>query len=236
MKENIESKYVGNRKMIIELRLKAKPIIIDRIGELAERMENEKVFSNTSWEINNNVLAIRNNTIMEDASDFFSISFNKIHYISDRIDSVEAFYGKFKKIYDIVRSVINDITIYRIGCRIIGSYKTKQNDYTKILDNIKALFPTSFLLSNYPMKDMLFRVNYENGMYQIGPVNRDDDFFHREFPDTKIENHVGFAIDTDNYLTNEVQSIDKPELIKDIFELSLSVEKDLFDNLYKLNS
>ena len=44
MKENIESKYVGNRKMIIELRLKAKPIIIDRIGELAERMENEKVF------------------------------------------------------------------------------------------------------------------------------------------------------------------------------------------------
>lgn len=26
MKENIESKYVGNRKMIIELRLKAKPI------------------------------------------------------------------------------------------------------------------------------------------------------------------------------------------------------------------
>ena len=42
--------------------------------------------------------------------------------------------------------------------------------------------------------------------------------------------------DTDNYLTNEVQSIDKPELIKDIFELSLSVEKDLFDNLYKLNS
>ena len=42
MKENIESKYVGNRKMIIELRLKAKPIIIDRIGELAERMENEK--------------------------------------------------------------------------------------------------------------------------------------------------------------------------------------------------
>lgn len=86
------------------------------------------------------------------------------------------------------------------------------------------------------MKDMLFRVNYENGMYQIGPVNRDDDFFHREFPDTKIDNHVGFAIDTDNYLTNEVQSIDKPELIKDIFELSLSVEKDLFDNLYKLNS
>ena len=225
MKENIESKYVGNRKMIIELRLKAKPIIIDRIGELAERMENEKVFSNTSWEINNNVLAIRNNTIKEDASDFFSISFNKIHYISDRIDSVEAFYGKFKKIYDIVRSVINDITIYRIGCRIIGSYKTKQNDYTKILDNIKALFPTSFLLSNYPMKDMLFRVNYENGMYQIGPINRDDDFFHREFPDTKIENHVGFAIDTDNYLTNEVQSIDKPELIKDIFE-----------HLYKLNS
>lgn len=97
MKENIESKYVGNRKMIIELRLKAKPIIIDRIGELAERMENEKVFSNTSWEINNNVLAIRNNTIKEDASDFFSISFNKIHYISDRIDSVEAFMENLKK-------------------------------------------------------------------------------------------------------------------------------------------
>lgn len=236
MKENIENKYVGNRKIVIELRLKAKPTIIDHIGELAEKMENEKVFPSTSWEIDNNVLTIRNNVAKEEASDFFAISFNKIHYISDKIDSVEAFYGKFKKIYDIVRSIIKDITIYRIGCRIIGTYKTPQIDFSKILDNIKALFPSSFLLSNYPMKDMLFRVNYENGMYQIGPINKDDDFYRREFPDAKIVNHVGFAIDTDNYLTNDVHSIDKPELIKDIFELSLAVEKDLFDNLYKLNS
>lgn len=86
MKENIESKYVGNRKMIIELRLKAKPIIIDRIGELAERMENEKVFSNTSWEINNNVLVIRNNTIKEDASDFFP--FPSTRFITFQIELI----------------------------------------------------------------------------------------------------------------------------------------------------
>lgn len=236
MKDNIDNKFIGNRKVVIELRLKAKPTIIDHIGELAEKMEEAKVYPSTSWEIDSNILTIRNNVEKEEASDFFAISFNKIHYISDKIDSVEAFYGKFKKMYDIVRSVIKDITVYRIGCRVIGTYKTPQKDFSKIIDNIKTLFPGSFLLKNYPMKDMLFRIDYENGMYQIGPINNNDAFLRREFPDTKITNHVGFAIDTDNYITNEVQSIDKPELVKDIFELSLSVEKDLFDNLYKLNS
>lgn len=211
-------------------------MVLDHIGELAERMEDKNVFPSMSWEISNNVLTIRNNQEKENASDFFAVSYNKIHFISDKIDSLEAFYGKFKKMYDVVRLVIKDLNIYRIGCRIIGTYKTKETNYVKILSNFKSLFPNSFLLTNYPMKDMLFRMNYENGMYQIGPINKDDDFVRKEFPDNKAENHVGFAIDTDNYLTNDIRELDKPELIKDVFELSLSVEKELFDNLFKMNS
>lgn len=235
MKDNIANKFIGNRKIIIELRLKAKPTILDHLGELAEAMEKSKVFPTTNWEIDGGTLVTRNNAVKEEASDVFSVSFNRIHYISDKIDSVDAYYATFKKLYNVVRNVINGITVYRIGCRIMGSYKTQQSDFSKIVQNIKGLFPNSFLLSNYPMKDMLFRNNYENGMYQIGPINKDDEFFKREFPNSRVVNHVGFAIDTDNYLTNDVQSIDNPELIKDIFELSLSVEKDLYDNLYKLN-
>lgn len=43
--------------------------------------------------------------------------------------------------------------------------------------------------------------------------------------------HIGVVIDTDNYLTNETQNINAKSLIKDIYTLSLSVEKNLYSNL-----
>lgn len=86
MKDNIANKFIGNRKIIIELRLKAKPTILDHLGELAEAMEKSKVFPTTNWEIDGGTLVTRNNAVKEEASDVFSVSFNRIHYISDKID------------------------------------------------------------------------------------------------------------------------------------------------------
>lgn len=77
-------------------------------------------------------------------------------------------------------------------------------------------------------------MEYENGMYQIGPLSLDDSFYDREFNNSQVIKHVGFAIDTDNYLTNEMKSINDRELIRNIYTLSLSVEKDLLNNLANL--
>lgn len=99
------------------------------------------------------------------------------------------------------------------------------------MDNFKKAFPAKFLIEEYPAKDFLFRLDYQNGMYQIGPLAEEDDFYRREFNIDGCKTHVGVVIDTDNYLTNVVKDINDPSLVKDVYKLSLSVEKDLFSNL-----
>ena len=72
-------------------------------------------------------------------------------------------------------------------------------------------------------------------MYNVGPVKDDTDAFtSQNFAESYRTKHVGVAIDTDNYLTNEKAPINDKSLIKDTFILSLSVEKQLFENLKEL--
>lgn len=52
----------------------------------------------------------------------------------------------------------------------------KSKDYNSVLNNFKASFPAKFLIDQYPAKDFLFNLVYENGMYQIGPLNEEDAF------------------------------------------------------------
>lgn len=68
-------------------------------------------------------------------------------------------------------------------------------------------------------------------MYRIGPVSENDNFYDKEFDLGDCQKHVGIAIDTDNFLTNEIKNIDDKSLIKDVYTLSLSVEKELYSNL-----
>ena len=170
----------------------------------------------------------------DDATNVVFVSFNRLSFTSFNIDSVDSYYAKFKKIYEAVLSVLGTLNIRRIGCRIIGTYKTKSSTYPDVLSNLKKQFPSAFFFDKYPVKDMLFHIVYSNGMYEVGPLNIDDPFYEREFKSSKTTKHVGTIIDTDNYLTNEAKAINDKELIRDVYTLSLSVEKDLYINLANL--
>lgn len=231
MKENIESKNIGNRKFIIELRYEPKVTMLDSKGALVEKIQETKVFPCSHWEIGQSEVIIRDDKKKEDAHNVILVSLNRISFISYKVDSVESFYANFSKVYEAVTKVLSSLTITRIGCRIIGTYKTKSSDFNNILKNFQDSFPAKFLLDKYPAKDMLFHLTYENGMYEIGPVSINDDFYKREFDIPDYTKHVGVAIDTDNYLTNEAQEINEKSLIKEVYLLSLSVEKELYSNL-----
>ncbi len=234
MKDNIDNKKnICNRKVIIELRYEAIASMIDKKGTIVEAIEKANVFSMAQWEIGNEIV-IRDNEEKEEATNIVFVSFNRLSFTSFNIDSVDSYYEKFKKIYETVFSVLGSPNIRRIGCRIIGTYKTNSNDFSDILSNMKKQFPSAFLLDQYPVKDLLFHLVYSSGMYKIGPLNTDDLFYEREFKSSKTIKHVGVAIDTDNYLTNETKSINDKHLIRDIYMLSLSVEKDLYTNLTNL--
>lgn len=223
MKENIESKNIGNRKFIIELRYEPKVTMLDAKGALVEKIQETNVFPYTHWEIGQSEVIIRDEKKKEDAHNVVWVTLNRISFISYKINSVESFYANFIKVYDAIIKVLNQLTITRIGCRIIGTYKSSSVDYKSVLKNFKDSFPANFLLDKYPAKDMLFNLTYQNGMYQIGPLDIDDDFYRREFDLPDCNKHIGIAIDTDNYLTNELHQINDKSLIKDVYMLSVSI-------------
>lgn len=231
MKDNIESKNIGNRKFVLELRFDPKVILLDKKGEIVEKIQNANIISDNQWEIGQSEIVIRDNRVKEEALNIISISLQRLSYISYNIGTIASFYAGFEKIRDAVISVLGELNITRIGCRIIGTYYSQSKDFNSLIDKFKNCFPTQFLLENYPAKDFLFHLVYDSGMYQIGPVSNDDGFYNREFPLSSCKKHVGIAIDTDNYLTNEVKPINDKSLIKDVYTLSLSVEKDLFVKL-----
>lgn len=234
MKENIESKYIGNRKFIIELRFQPQLTMLDAKGSLVKNILETKVFPEHHWEIGQSEVVIRDDKKKEDAHNVVFVSINRLSFISYKVNSVESFYANFVKLYDAIVKIIGQLSITRIGCRIIGTYKASSTEFKDVLNNFKKSFPAQFLLDKYPAKDLLFNLTYENGMYQIGPVGKNDNFYEREFDIPDCEKHVGIAIDTDNYLTNETQEINEKSLIKEVYMLSLSVEKDLFSNLRTL--
>lgn len=59
MKENIESKNIGNRKFIIELRYEPKVTMLDSKGALVEKIQETKVFPYSHWEIGQSEVVIR---------------------------------------------------------------------------------------------------------------------------------------------------------------------------------
>lgn len=233
MKDNIESQHIGNRKIIIELRFEAIASMLDKKGTLIEAIEKAQPFNIVQWELGNEIV-LRDHNEKEEATNVIVVSFNRISFTSWKINSIESFYASFKKLYEAVISVIGTLQVKRIGCRIIGTYKTRTCNFQDVVNNFKKEFPARFLIEQYPAKDFLFRLEYANGMYQIGPLSNDDVFYNREFKGSSTIKHVGIVIDTDNYLTNETQSINDKELIKDVYTLSLSVEKDLYSNLANL--
>lgn len=231
MKDNIENKNIGNRKFIIELRYAPIVSMLDKRGQITNAVENTNCFSTFHWEINPGEVTIRDHAEKEKSKNIIFVTFNRFSFISYKVDSIESFFNHFKKAYDAIASVLGNMIIQRIGCRIIGTYKVRSKDFTSILTHFKEAFPSNIFMEKYPAKDLSFTLIYENGMYRIGPINVDDNFYNEEFNLGECEKHVGIAIDTDNYLTNEIKEINDKSLIKDIYALSLAVEKELYSNL-----
>lgn len=121
--------------------------------------------------------------------------------------------------------------ITRIGCRIQGSYKVKSQKFEQILESFKKAFPSTIFLEDFPSNDLMFRLNYNNGMYTIGPIKENDDFLKKEFPFQDRNNSIGIGIDTDNYLLKTNGNELKDTKIKDVLVASLAVEKSLFEKM-----
>ena len=109
------------REVVTEF-LKYHGFLVTAVGNGSEAVEKAKCFGTFHWEINTGEVTIRDHAEKEKSKNIVFVTFNRFSYISYKVDSIESFYSTFKKAYDAVADVLGNMTIQRIGCRIIGTY------------------------------------------------------------------------------------------------------------------
>ena len=241
MKDNINASVAINRKIVLELRISPQAKILDKKGTIADLVEEKKIFKPANfWQIgtNNNVVQFRDDNDVNKVRYSASVEFNKISFVCVKVDSVESYYNQFSKFYNALKEVIPSWNIVRIGCRIIGAYKLGNVQYPALLERIQKAFPSKFFLDAFDARKLLFKVDYQSGMYQFAPLKEDDPFFEKEFPAGVRDPQPGIMIDTDNFLIEASDSapLDSLERIKSVFHASLAVEKALYENLLLLGN
>lgn len=229
MQNNINTSDINNRKIIIEIRFEANPTIFDVRGKIIEEIKASKLFFITHWGMNDTGIKIFDNEKDDEAHNVIIVEMNRFLFVSSKINSIDNYYSKFLKLYTIAKNNLGLINAIRIGCRIIGTYKTKTNCFKTIFEGFKSKFPADILLKDYPSKDLKFTLEYDNGRYEIGPIKKDDQFINQHFQNTDKSFAEGIGIDNDNFII--CSGVISDNQIKDVFIASLAVEKSLF---YKL--
>jgi hypothetical protein len=232
MKNNIDTNLILNRKIVIEIRFKAQPKFLDLKGTLLDKIYNLNIIKNAEWSIGDSGFKIADNNQEILVRNLFSAELNRFSIVSYDVHSIEKFVGDFLKINDVVKEVLGDLDVLRVGCRILGTYKTKSNKFDTILKKFKESFPNDIFLKDFPTTDLRLQIVYQNGTYHLGPIQKDDGFLQREFRGPDRNNSVGIGLDTDNYLlrTEEIK-INSASKIKDVITASLAVEKSLVEKL-----
>ncbi|MBC7748053.1 MAG: hypothetical protein H7Z76_05655 [Methylotenera sp.] len=235
MENTIPAVSICNRKIIIEIRYSAIPIIIDKRGELLNKLNHKSIIPNSHWELGTGEVKMFDSVNQEDARIVLFADLKKLTIISTKISSNDSFFQLIDKAYKTLKEVVGDVDILRVGCRIIGTYKAKSKEYITILQGFKDMFPSQILLEDFQVKDLRLQLNYQNGMYNIGPINKNDEFLKTQFPYDECDNSVGFGIDTDNFILKPaIGAKISDSNIKDVIITSLSVEKSLFEKISTL--
>ena len=231
MKDNISTSITLNRKIVIELRFAPSPKLLDLKGTIINSLQELKVFTPLHWEIGDAIISIKDEPDNKNIRNHIIIELNRLAYISSKIDSIESYYSRFQKIYTEISKILDLKIISRIGCRIQGTYKVKSTKFDLILENFKKSFPTTIFLEDFPTTDLLFQLNYKNGMYRIGPIKENDEFLKREFPFPERKDIAGIGMDTDNFLLDKSGTGINDSKIKDVVTASLAVEKSLYEKM-----
>lgn len=232
MKDSIDKRCIFNRKISVELRFSADPTIEDRKGEIIRSIAASGVMGDScQWNFEPGVVKLWDNSNVSESRNQLSVSIKKVVFISSKIDSNQSFVDKVSKI---IKAIFPDVkkgpTLLRIGCRIIGSYKAKSDSFDDVLKGFIRLFPNQLLFDDFVSKDLMFNLRYKNGMYSIGPVNKEDEFVNTNFPHATSVKEVGIAIDTDNFTAHVKQPL-QIKNVNDVILASLSAEKELYERL-----
>jgi len=237
MQDFIESKYILNRKIVIEVRYGILPFVLDNRGMIADSIISTKAIKSSNWGFAHNGIEVYDE--INTRAEFFRVDINVFTLIDETFHSNEEYWNKFSNLYKTLVDVLEhpDQKFLRIGCRILGTYNFNNKTYEDVSHMFIKHFPTSLTIDSLKYNDSKLLLVYDNGRYECGPVNQNDPWTEMNFMKTsKFNPSFGFAIDTDNYSLNtgnlNLASLSK---IKDVFAASLAIEQNIFQKISMLN-
>ena len=231
MEENISSKVIINRKISVEFRYRSTMAIVDKRGYIIDQFKQSNIFPVKSWGIGDDKVLLRDGEEDETSANRVVIAHNGCSVTSYSIHTVEEFYVKVDKIFKLLKDTIGELFIRKITCRITGVYKLSSNKYGEIVKRFTKAFPQQFLLNDYPVTDLAFKCYYENGQYEISPFDDNDERYEDLFVYEKTQTKAGLFIETNNYVLSDGKKALDKSAMKDVYVLSLSIEKDLYEKL-----
>lgn len=234
MQDNLSKNVIGNRRIAISLYYRPTMAIVDKRGQIIDAFKSAQVFVVNSWGLGNDHIMLRDGEDDSSSKNKVTIGYNRCQFMSYSINSVDEFYARIEKVLKVLKDNIGDLSMRRVACRITGTYKTAQSEFASLVNSFKGAFPSQFMLDGYPVKDMSFSLIYDYGQYQICPINSDEEVFEEEFDYAGCEKHVGIYIDTNNYVEMVGDDMSAKTAVKDVFTLSLSIERDLYNKLMLL--
>lgn len=234
MQDNLSTNSIGNRRITMDLRYRPTMAIVDKRGQIIDAFKKAQVFVVNSWGLGNDHIMLRDGEDDSSSKNKVAIGYNRCQFMSYSINSIDEFYARIEKVLKVLKDNIGDLSMRRVACRITGTYKTSQSEFVSLVNSFKEAFPKQFMLDDYPIKDMSFNLIYDYGRYQICPINKDEEIFEEEFDYDGCEKHVGIYIDTDNYVEIGSDDMFTKQTVKDVFTLSLSIERDLYNKLMLL--
>lgn len=231
MKDNIPSELIQNRKLILEIRNTSNLNILDNKGKILEELTKLNIFTTKEWATSDTGVKISDSEVSNEERETIYFDLHRLSFITSRITTIDQYFNNVKKIFEIYKKYSENSDINRIGCRIIGTYNTKSNSFKDIVDKFQKEFPKSIFIDEFPLTDLKLTIKYNSGIYEIGPVDINDDFTLGHFKHKEQINKIGFGIDTDNFIIKSDKSLKNISKIQDVITATLAVEKALVDKI-----
>jgi len=228
----IDNRSIVHRKLVLEVRYKPIPKLIDVRGGVVSRINEKKIIEEVSWEIGKGALQIADHKDKTKYTKRIALDIHKVSLLDMSMVSNSQFLQTFNAILEELKE-IDRLKFIRVGARIQSVFKSKSAFYPTLLRNFKKVFNDKVFLEDFPVNDMRFHIQYKNGFYDVGPIKENDEWIKANFNNI-IEDersHVGFALDTDNFVISNENEYINEEIINDVFLTSLTVEKELFEKL-----
>ena len=233
--EDYSKKIRKKNRFIFEIRYTPKLKLLDKKGEIIDSVFPKISKNYPHWQINQGDILFLDN--LELPTSEFLLGLKRTFIAKEDITSYNAFQDNVRNLISIVYDVLDLEMISRIGFRIISTYENSTIDsFEKARKLIEDTFLKDPLNLGLKHKDLMIKIDHNNGFYTIGPIQRNENWIKTHFKNLKESNEIpkyGIGLDIDSFGT-DIEVTKKDHFLQKVLDtmvLSKAIEDALMKSL-----